>query len=260
MAEAAAYSGDMRFAAAKTELNEILPLRVLFLQEFNRQFINNAFHERGWAGSYLLTIDGATVGYGSIQGHGPHWREIADWDTIFELYVLPPFRKGSSVLFHKLIAASGAKYIECQSNDLQLFAMLCEFSASVNSETVLFEDHVVTNHVIPGAVVRRGGNENWTYKPTEAVGEYVLELGGEVIVSAGFLLHYNKPFADLWMEVREDHRGQGLGSFALQEVKKECYLAERVPAARCNMKNPASRATLIRAGMRVCGFLLIGRL
>jgi GNAT superfamily N-acetyltransferase len=246
--------------AAKTELNEILPLRALFLQEFNRQFINNAFHERGWAGSYLLSIDGATVGYGSIQGHGPHWTEVRDWDTIFEFYVIPPFRKYSSVLFRQLIDASGAKYIECQSNDLPLFAMLCEFSASVNSQTVLFEDHVVTDLVIPGAVVRRGAQENWTYKPSDPSGEYVLELGGEVVATAGFLLHYNKPFADLWMEVREDHRRRGLGSYALQEVKKECYLAGRVPAARCNMKNPASRATLIRAGMRVCGFMLLGQL
>lgn len=248
----------MQVSAVKTELNEILPLRVLFLREFNRQFINNAFHERGWAGSYLLTIDGIAAGYGSIQGHGPLWREVKDWDTIFEFYVMPPFRKYSSVLFRQLIDVSGAKYIECQSNDLSLSAMLYEFSASVRSETVLFEDHVMTDHVVRGAVVRRGAQENWVYKPTGSAGEYVVELGGEVVASAGFLLHYNKPFADLWMDVREDRRRQGLGSFALQEVKKECYLAGRVPAARCNMKNPASRATLIRAGMRVCGFVLIG--
>jgi hypothetical protein len=242
-------------AAAKTDLTEILPLRVLFLQEFNRQFINNAFHERGWADSYLLTIDGVTVGYGSIQG-----REIKDRDTIFEFYVIPPFRKYSGDLFRQLIAASGAKYIECQSNNLPLSAMLYEFSASVDSNVVLFEDHVVTNHVIPGAVVRHGAQENWTYKPSEKVGEYVLELGGEIVAAAGFLLHYNKPFADLWMEVREDHRRQGFGSFALQEVKRHCYLAGRVPAARCNMKNSGSRATLMGAGMKVCGFLLIGQL
>ena len=245
--------------AAKTELTEILPLRVLFLQEFNRQFINNAFHERGWSDSYLLTLDGVTAGYGASQGHGPFWHEIKDRDTIFEFYVVPPFRKYSSALFRELIAASDAKYIECQSNDLPLSAMLYEFSASVHSETVLFEDHVVTGHVFPGAAVRHGAQENWMYKPSEKAGEYVLEISGEVVAAAGFLLHYNKPFADLWMEVREDHRLQGLGSFALQEVKKECYLAGRVPAARCNIKNPGSRATLIRAGMRVCGFMLIGQ-
>jgi hypothetical protein len=138
----------MLATAAKAELKEILPLRVLFLQEFNRQFINNAFHERGWSDSYLLTIDGTTVGYASIQGHGPRW------------HVIPPFRKYSSELFRQLIDASGAKCIECQSNDVQLSAMLYEFSVSVNSETVLFEDHVVTNHVIAGAVVRHGGNES----------------------------------------------------------------------------------------------------
>jgi hypothetical protein len=45
--------------------------------------------------------------------------------------------------------------------------MLYEFSASVDSKVVLFEDHVVTKYVIPGAVVRRGAQEIWTYKPRE---------------------------------------------------------------------------------------------
>ena len=101
--------------------------------------------------------------------------------------------------------------------------------------------------MIPGAVVRRemANVKTGRSKPTEAIGEYVLELGGEVVATAGFLLHYNKPFADLWMEVREDHRGQGLGSYALQEVKKEMLSsAGRIPAARCNMKNSPRRVQL----------------
>jgi GNAT superfamily N-acetyltransferase len=94
----------------------------------------------------------------------------------------------------------------------------------------------------------------------EPVGDYVVELGGEIIASGGFLLHYNRPFADLYMEVREDARGRGVGAFLVQELKKESYLAGRVPAARCNLKNTASRATLIKAGLRVCGFMLMGKI
>ena len=60
------------------------------------------------------------------------------------------------------------------------------------------------------------------------------------------------------MEVREDFRGRGMGSFPLQEVKKACYLAGRVPAARCDIKNVASRSTLSKAGLRVSGFMLCG--
>jgi len=60
------------------------------------------------------------------------------------------------------------------------------------------------------------------------------------------------------MEVSRDNWGRGYGSFLLQEVKKACYLAGRVPAARCQIENRASWATLIKAGMRVCGFILMG--
>jgi len=90
------------------------------------------------------------------------------------------------------------------------------------------------------------------------VGDYILELNKEVVASGGFLLHYNFPFADLYMEVKEDHRRQGLGSYLIQELKKQCYLAGRVPAARCNMDNVASGTTLTKVGLAVAGFMLIG--
>ncbi|MGH9693937.1 MAG: GNAT family N-acetyltransferase [Bryobacteraceae bacterium] len=94
---------------------------------------------------------------------------------------------------------------------------------------------------------------------TEPIGDYVVEQTGDVIATGGFLLHYNRPFADLYMEVREDCRRRGIASLLLQELKKECYLAGRVPAARCSMRNLASRAALIKAGLRVCGFMLTGK-
>ncbi len=63
----------MEIAAQKTTLESILPLRQLFLQEANHQIRYNACHERGWSDSYMLAVDGADVGYGSIKG-----REIPD--------------------------------------------------------------------------------------------------------------------------------------------------------------------------------------
>jgi len=138
--------------------------------------------------------------------------------------------------------------------------MLFEFCPSATADVVLFEDHAVTEYVIPGALVRpRHADDQVFGHTTEPVGDYVVELGGEVVATGGFLLHYNKPFADLYMEVREDCRRQGIATFLLQELKKECYLAGRVPAARCNIRNVGSRAALIKAGLRVCGFMLMGR-
>lgn len=61
------------------------------------------------------------------------------------------------------------------------------------------------------------------------------------------------------MEVEKDYRKKGLGSFLIQELKRQCYLTGRVPAARCNIDNVASRATLTKAGLKITGFMLLGQ-
>jgi len=147
---------------------------------------------------------------------------------------------------------------ECQSNDFLLTSMLYEFSHNVNADVVLFEDHTVTEYQNPGVIFRAATKSDKTYDPKVELGEYVLKLKGGVVATGGFLLHYNMPFADLYMDVKEACRRKGFASCILQEVKKECYLAGRVPAARCNIGNKVSRAALIKAGLKVCGFMLKG--
>src|SRR5262249_39378105 len=160
---------SMGARAIKVELKNIQALRALFLQETNFQIRYNSCHERGWTDSYLLTLDGAAIGYGSIKGQA-----ISDRDTIFEFFISPPFRKLASLLFGELLSASGVKYVECQSNDRLLTSMLYEFSQNINANVVLFEDHDVTGHVIPGAVVRRRRDEDQIFAHrVEPVGDYV---------------------------------------------------------------------------------------
>lgn len=242
--------------AERAELGTILPLRALFLQEANCQIRYNAYHELGWTDSYLLTVDEAVAGYGSIKG-----REIADRDTVFEFFVVPPFRKHSILLFSHLLAAAQPQWIECQSNDPLLPSMLFQFAHNISADTVLFEDHCVTDLSVPGTAVRpRLPADRVFAHRVEPVGDYVADLDGEVVATGGYFLHYNHPFADLYMEAREDCRGRGIASFLLQEIKRECYLAGRVPAARCGKENAGSRGTLLKAGMRICGYMLTGGL
>src|SRR5262245_20374521 len=102
------------------ELKEILQLRNLFLQEHNFQIRYNACHERGWSDSYIISANNENIGYGSVKGNNDHH----DRDTIFEFYILPPFRNLSSIAFQELLNSSKTIFIECQSNDLLLTAML----------------------------------------------------------------------------------------------------------------------------------------
>jgi GNAT superfamily N-acetyltransferase len=186
-------------------------------------------------------------------------QELSDRDTIFEFYIIPPYRKLAIQLFQKLIEVSGVKFIECQTNDFLLHSLTLEFSESVSSSVILFSDHTITNLDILELAFRRKTETDILFEhKVEPEGSHVIEWNGEVVATGGFLLQYNVPFADLYMEVREDAREKGVGSYLIQELKKECYLAGRIPAARCNIENHASRATLLKAGMKVSGFMLMG--
>ena len=241
--------------AHQSSLNEIKFLRNLFLQENNFQIRNNSCHERGWSDSYLITLTDSKIGYGSIQGKD----DLKDRDTLFEFYVIPSFRNVAPSAFLALLELSNADFIECQSNDLLLTSLLCQFAQNINSDVILFEEGFTSSLGTEKAKFRKRSEGDIIFEhKVEPVGDYVLEIQGEVIATGGFLLHYNPPFADLFMEVKENFRRSGMGSLLIQEIKKECYLAGRVPAARCDRENVASKATLLKAGFKIAGHMLVG--
>lgn len=105
---------------------------------------------------------------------------------------------------------------------------LFEFARNINADVVLFQAGAITDLIVRGAVFRRKAIDDRIFKHTvEPVGDYVVELEGQVVATGGFLLHYNFPFADVYMEVEKDHRRKGVGSFLVQEIIKQCYLAGR---------------------------------
>lgn len=86
----------------------------------------------------------------------------------------------------------------------------------------------------------------------------MIDLDGEIVATGGVLQHYNPPFADLHMEVAEPFRRRGVGSYLVQELKRECRAIGRIPAARCSPGNLASRTCLERAGLLPCARMLRG--
>jgi GNAT superfamily N-acetyltransferase len=241
----------MQLQIVKTHSEDIKDLRQLFLHENNFQFVCDKCHYYGWADAYIFITGGTKIGYGAVWGTDK--RE--DRDTIFEFYVLPPFRNYNSSIFHQFISASKTTIIECQSNDLLLTGMLYEFGKNIYAEAILFEDHIETNMHIAGVQFGRKTDDE---PKGPDVGGYYLKQHGEIVANGGFMLNYNFPYADMYMDVKENCRQQGFGSLLVQELKKEIYRLGRVPAARCNISNNASKATLIKAGLKPCGFRLKG--
>ncbi|HKO82519.1 MAG TPA: GNAT family N-acetyltransferase [Chitinophagaceae bacterium] len=243
----------MEIEIIKTNLEEIKAFRVLFLQENNFQFVCDKCHYYGWADTYLFTVNGEKAGYGSVWGTNK--RE--DRDAIFEFYLLKPFRKMADLVFPQFHNQSGAVYIESQSNDPLLSSMLYQFSQNINAEAILFKDSFDTDLQIPGATF---GRKTIRESSGADEGDFIVLQNGETVAEGGLMLNYNMPFADIYMNVKENFRQQGLGSFIVQELKKEAYRMGRVPAARCNVNNHISKATLLKAGFEICGHRLLGNI
>jgi GNAT superfamily N-acetyltransferase len=244
----------MELKSVRTALGEIQSFRLLYLQEINAQVRYNACHERGWTDSWLLVVNGLPVGYCSVMG-----QEIKNRDTVFECYVIPPFRALANELFAEVLRESGVRWIECQSNDPLMLGLIYAFANQIQSPVILFKEGTITRYSPPGVIFRPRQEADILFEHHhEPEGDYVLELEGKVVASGGFLTHYNMPFADIYMEVTKAFQRQGLGSYIVQQVKRECYLAGRVPSARCNMENVASKATMLKAGLAIAGYMLLG--
>lgn len=226
-------------------------MRASFLQENNFQFVCDKCHYYGWSDDYLFTVDGIKAGYGCVWGTAKRQGR----DCIFEFYLLPQFRLHDTVFFEKLIQIASPVFIEAQTNDRFLAPLFFRYAHNIQAEAILFEDGNETSLSFPGALLREATAADGMDSNDST---HVLEVNGEIAGTGGLMLNYNHPYADIYMDIREAFRGKGLGALLVQELKREAYRIGRVPAARCNISNNISKATLLKGGLRICGYRLRG--
>jgi GNAT superfamily N-acetyltransferase len=246
----------MTITVTSVSLEEVLPLRELHRQEMNCQIVHDSLPGRGFGNLFLLRLDGRIAGYGFVMGYRGEPK-----DLVQEFYVLPALRGSALPMFRELIAVTGARRIEAQSNDILLTLMLYDCATEIASDRIVFHDALHTNLIAPGAIVREvtaRDNERMFEHKVEGVGDYLVEHDGGIVATGGIALHYNPPYGDIFMEVDEPFRRRGYGSYLVQELKRISYEMGRIPAARCNASNTASRATLQKAGLFPCARMLSG--
>ena len=243
----------------RVEPREIDQLRELYRQEMNCQIVHDSYHRRGFVDPYVILARGRTAGYAAVT-NGSHPAIPAA--TLKEAYLSPAHRSLAHSILREVITSGRVSQIEAQSNDTFLMLALFDFAEGISSDKILFHDAYTTYLTANGVAFRRRTEAAATRifeHRAEPVGDWLLEIGGDVVGTGGFLTHYNPPYGDIYMEVVETRRRQGLGSFLVQELKRVCYEAGYRPAARCNPENVASRRTLERAGLLPCARILRGR-
>jgi RimJ/RimL family protein N-acetyltransferase len=243
----------MNIEILKTALENILSMRIQFLHENKFQFIHHKCHMYGWADTYLFLVDGVQAGYGSVWGA----KDRKDRDCIFEFYLIKPYRALAGKIYSQFYSLPGIRFLEAQTNDLLLSTLFLQHAKNIQPEAILFEDEFVPRFTIDGAFFRKA-TEADRAKLGKDDSEYIVEYNGEIAATGGLLLNYNMPYADVYMATNEKHRGKGFGTFMVQELKRTAYLMGRVPAARCNIQNEVSKATLLKAGFEICGVLMHG--
>ena len=236
------------------QVRDILPLRDLYRREMNCQIIHDSFARRGFSDPYLIRVEGRIAGYGLVaRQHFP--------ETVHEFYTSLAARPGALPMFRMLLEVSRATSIRAQTNDRLMLLMLYDCAADITSDTILFEDGFDTHLTCPAGVLRpitETDRERLRAHHLDADSGWMIESEGIPVASGGFASHYNPPYGDLYMGVHKAHRRRGFGSYLVQELKKICCEQGKIPAARCNASNVASRKTLQKAGMLPCGRILQG--
>jgi GNAT superfamily N-acetyltransferase len=246
----------MTFDVSPVPLKEILPLRELYRREMNCQIVHDSLPGRGFGDLFLLREADRVAGYGFVMGYRGEPR-----DMIREFFLLPPYRGSALPMFRRLVEVSKARRIEAQTNDVLLTLMLYDCAGEITSDTIVFSDARTTNLAVAGVTFRPVTDADrgsiFDHK-VEGVGDWLVDHDGAIVATGGIATHYNPPYGDLYMEVDEQSRRRGYGSYLIQELKRACYERGKVPAARCHVANAASRATLQKAGLWPCARLLSG--
>ncbi len=246
----------MKIDLSPVPLEEVLPLRELYRREMNCQIVHDSLPERGFGNVFLIRADDRVAGYGFVMGYRGEPK-----DLVQEFYVLPALRGAALPMFRRLIEASRARRIETQTNDVLLTLMLYDCATEITSDRIVFHDALTTNLAVPGAnfrAITAADKAKIFEHKVEPVGEWLIEHDGAIVATGGVALHYNLPYGDIYMEVDEPFRRRGYASYLIQELKRACYEMGRIPAARCDASNAASRASLQKAGLLPCARILSG--
>src|SRR3954466_13161453 len=110
---------SMPIDVSPVPLDKVLPLRELYRREMNCQIVHDSLPRRGFGNLFLLRLDGRPAGYGFVMGDLGEPK-----DMVQEFYVLPAYRGAALPMFRRLVAATDARRIEVQSNDVLLTLML----------------------------------------------------------------------------------------------------------------------------------------
>ncbi len=234
----------MRIVAQHCSASDVVGMRELYQHECRCQVIAYSMLPRGLADSWSIVVGGTMVGYAGIWNkHYP--------GRVSEFYVIPAYRSLQDELFQAFLLTATPIEIGAQTNIPHMATLLYDYCDSISQKNVHFQYDNHPGLALSGATLQICD---------DSANEWLLQREEQIMAKGGILHHYNAPYSDLYMEVFPQFRRLGAGSYLVQELAARCWQLGRIPCARCNVDNSASRRTLRRAGLRCCGYNLAGKI
>ncbi len=180
---------------------ELVSWREQFRRQVSGQIVHDSLHVRsGWTQSFILNAGGSAVGYGAVAISGP-WQGTR---TVFEFYLTPTHQAQAADFFEEFIRFSEATHFEIQTDPPLLRTLADKYVKTWTTDRIVFRDEQTTSRSAPlGAILRKSTAADspriFTHH-VEPVGDYLVELGGEIVATGGWLSHYNPPHRDLYMD------------------------------------------------------------
>ncbi len=241
------------------DASELAELRLRYLSSMNCQVVHDSIHRRhGWTTNYLVLLENRTIGFATVATAGP-WSECP---ALLEFYLVPEFHTSSIRIFETFLGHSGVQFFEIQSNDVLPYVMIQLMGKDIRSERIVFRDQETTTWQCPAASMRSRTSQvhiEQAILQRSGCGEWSLDVDGREVAWGGLTFHYNPPYCDVYMEVHEEARQRGYGTYFVQELKRLARSLGCIPGARCNPDNIASRRTLQKAGFAPFAHILAGR-
>jgi len=232
--------------------DEVWPLKLEYRERAACQLVSDSLLRRGAVDPYLIQIDGEVAGYGAVENRYDPGRTA-------DFYLRSDFRDQEGDAFAEFLRVAKPTEIEAQTNIPWQARLLDRFAEDIRTENYLFGNGNPAQSPSSGVLVRRRGRNAKEFgHDGELPGAWVLEANREVVAFGDWLTHYNPPYADIFMEVAEAHRGKGYGSILVSELIRLCRIAGLEPAARCRTENEASRRTLLKGGFAQVGEIRVG--
>ena len=191
------------------EYKDVEALRELYRAEARCQIWADSSLRRGYADPYLILLNGRLGGYAGVYNK-------YDPGRLTEYFVKPFAREHALPMFRELLGISKATEIAAQTNIPLLLMMLYECAQEIRTEKILFADSFMSALPVPEGACFRAATEaelaEQEGRGAEVSSPWIVESDGKVVAEGGFLTHYNPPYGDVFMEVREAVRRRGLGA------------------------------------------------